>query len=65
VSRPPGPPRSSRRGRVLLAVGLLALVLVAVALLPGARNLVGAALDADADAVRRQLLGLGPWARSS
>jgi len=40
-------------------------VLVAVALLPGARNLVGAALDADADAVRRQLLGLGPWARSS
>ncbi len=50
--------RSSQRRRVLLAVGLLALLLVAVAL-PAARNTVGAALDADADAVRRQLLGLG------
>jgi hypothetical protein len=35
------------------------LLVVAVALLPAARNIVGAALDADADAVRRQLLDLG------
>lgn len=34
-------------------------MLVAVAILPAARNMVGAALDADTDAVRRQLLDLG------
>lgn len=43
----------------MLAAGLLVLVLIAVAALPGARNMVGAALDADASAVRRQLLALG------
>jgi uncharacterized membrane protein YdjX (TVP38/TMEM64 family) len=51
--------RPSRRRRALLAAGLLAFLLVAVAVLPAARTMVGAALEADADAVRRQLLDLG------
>jgi uncharacterized membrane protein YdjX (TVP38/TMEM64 family) len=55
MSATPGRTRVSRRSAVL-AVGLLAVLLVAVL---AARTIVGVALDVDADAVRRQLLDLG------
>jgi uncharacterized membrane protein YdjX (TVP38/TMEM64 family) len=57
IERPEG--RRARIRRGLIAGGLLAVLLTAVVLLPAGRELAAAALDADADAVRAQLLDLG------